>query len=424
MLHTSYYVRTYKNVVGIYTSFMTQTIYTNCAVATMQHGEANYGLIPDATIVAKDGRIDWVGASADRPPEYKDWPEERLDGRLVTPALIDCHTHLVFSGNRAREFEQRLKGASYEEIARSGGGISSTVTATRSASFEQLVEESLPRLDALIRDGVAVVEIKSGYGLTIEDELRMLRVARHLDTLRPVKVVTTWLAAHSLPPDFADRADAYIDEIVIPGLSRAAEEGLVDAVDGFCESIGFSPAQIERVFKAAQSLSLPVKLHAEQLSDLKGSLLAARYSALSADHLEFLAEEDVPEFAAAGTVAVLLPGTFYMLKETKLPPMEALRQHGVDIAIATDCNPGSSPLSSILTAMTMSCIEFGLTPEEALSGTTRCAAKALGLSGQYGEIVAGARAELAVWDVGHPAELSYWMGGTPLYQRLATGALK
>jgi len=295
VLHTSYYVRTYKNVVGIYTSFMTQTIYTNCAVATMQHGEANYGLIPDATIVAKDGRIDWVGASADRPPEYKDWPEERLDGRLVTPALIDCHTHLVFSGNRAREFEQRLKGASYEEIARSGGGISSTVTATRSASFEQLVEESLPRLDALIRDGVAVVEIKSGYGLTIEDELRMLRVARHLDTLRPVKVVTTWLAAHSLPPDFADRADAYIDEIVIPGLSRAAEEGLVDAVDGFCESIGFSPAQIERVFKAAQSLSLPVKLHAEQLSDLKGSLLAARYSALSADHLEFLAEEDVPE---------------------------------------------------------------------------------------------------------------------------------
>ena len=400
---------------------MTQTIYTDCAVATMKYGEANYGLIPDGTIIAEGGRILWVGPAADRPQEYRDCPEERLDGRLITPALIDCHTHLVFSGNRAREFEQRLKGASYEEIARSGGGISSTVTATRSASFEQLVTESLPRLDALLRGGVAVVEIKSGYGLTIDDELRMLRVARHLETLRPVKIVTTWLAAHSIPPEYSDRADAYINEVVIPGLARAAEEGLVDAVDGFCESIGFAPAQIERVFKAAKSLGLPVKLHAEQLSDLKGSLLAARYSALSADHLEHLSETDVPDFAAAGTVAVLLPGAFYMLKETKLPPMKALREHGVDIAIATDCNPGSSPLSSILTAMSMSCIEFSLTPEEALAGTTRCAAKALGLNGEYGEIIAGARSELAVWDIGHPAELSYWMGATPLHKRLSGG---
>lgn len=419
MLHTPYYVRTYKNVVGIFTRFMTQTIYTNCTVATMRHGEPDYGLINDASIVVKNGRIGWVGAASETPHAYKGLQEVSLDGRFVTPALIDCHTHLVFAGNRAREFEQRLQGASYEEIARSGGGISNTVTATRSADFETLVRESLPRLDALLWDGVAVVEIKSGYGLTIDDELKMLRVARHMETLRPVRIMTTWLAAHSISPEYAGRPDAYIDEVTIPGLTRAAEEGLVDAVDGFCESIGFSPAQIERVFKAAQSLSLPVKLHAEQLSDLKGSLLAARYSALSADHLEFLAEEDVPEFAVAGTVAVLLPGAFYMLKETKLPPMDALRQHGVDIAIASDCNPGSSPLSSLLTAMTMSCIEFGLTPEEALAGTTRCAARALGLSGEYGEIIAGARSELAVWDISHPAELSYWLGGTPLHERLS-----
>lgn len=403
---------------------MTRIIYTNCAAATMKRGEPDYGLIPDASIAVRDGRIDWVGASADRPAEYNDWQEEPLGGRLVTPALIDCHTHLVFGGNRAQEFEQRLKGATYEEIARSGGGISSTVTATRSASFEQLVEAALPRLDALLREGVAIVEIKSGYGLTIEDELRMLRVARHLETLRPVNIITTWLAAHSIPPAYSGRPDAYVDEIAIPGLRQAANEGLVDAVDGFCETIGFSPDQIERVFKVAASLGLPVKLHAEQLSDQKGSLLAAHYSALSADHLEFLSAEDVPEFAAAGTVAVLLPGAFYMLKETKLPPMDALRQHGVDIAIATDCNPGSSPVSSLLTTMTMACIEFGLTPEESLAGTTRNAAKALGLAGEYGEIISGARSELAVWNVGHPAELSYWMGGAPLYKRLSDGAGK
>lgn len=395
------------------------TLFTDCTVATMESGRPSYGLIEDAAILQRDGLIEWVGRSGAVPGKRNEMAEQSLQGRLVTPALIDCHTHLVFGGNRAKEFEQRLQGVSYEEIARSGGGINSTVESTRTASFEALVSASLRRLDDLISDGVAVVEVKSGYGLTIEDEIRMLRVARKLEALRPVKIVTTWLAAHALPPAFKDRPDNYIDEVAIPGLVRAAEEGLVDAVDGFCETIGFSPAQIERVFQAAASLGLPVKLHAEQISDLKGALLAARYSALSADHLEFLSETDVPEFARAGTVAVLLPGAFYTLRETKLPPIAALRKHGVDIAIATDCNPGSSPLSSLLAAMNMACIQFSLTPEEALAGTTRNAAKALGLAGMYGEITQGAKTELAVWDVAHPADLSYWIGRSTLHMRLS-----
>ena len=394
-------------------------LFTDCTVATMESGRPSYGLIEDAAILQRDGLIEWVGRSGAVPGKRSEMAEQSLQGRLVTPALIDCHTHLVFGGNRAKEFEQRLQGVSYEEIARSGGGINSTVESTRTASFEALVSASLRRLDDLISDGVAVVEVKSGYGLTIEDEIRMLRVARKLEALRPVKIVTTWLAAHALPPAFKDRPDNYIDEVAIPGLVRAAEEGLVDAVDGFCETIGFSPAQIERVFQAAASLGLPVKLHAEQISDLKGALLAARYSALSADHLEFLSETDVPEFARAGTVAVLLPGAFYTLRETKLPPIAALRKHGVDIAIATDCNPGSSPLSSLLAAMNMACIQFSLTPEEALAGTTRNAAKALGLAGMYGEITQGAKTELAVWDVAHPADLSYWIGRSTLHMRLS-----
>ena len=395
------------------------TLFTDCTVATMESGRPSYGLIEDAAILQRDGLIEWVGRSGAVPGKRNEMAEQSLQGRLVTPALIDCHTHLVFGGNRAKEFEQRLQGVSYEEIARSGGGINSTVESTRTASFEALVSASLRRLDDLISDGVAVVEVKSGYGLTIEDEIRMLRVARKLEALRPVKIVTTWLAAHALPPAFKNRPDDYIDEVAIPGLVRAAEEGLVDAVDGFCETIGFSPAQIERVFQAAASLGLPVKLHAEQISDLKGALLAARYSALSADHLEFLSETDVPEFARAGTVAVLLPGAFYTLRETKLPPIAALRKHGVDIAIATDCNPGSSPLSSLLAAMNMACIQFSLTPEEALAGTTRNAAKALGLAGMYGEITQGAKTELAVWDVAHPADLSYWIGRSTLHMRLS-----
>lgn len=385
----------------------------------MRRGRPNYGLIENSAILVRDGRVAWVGKSADRPSRSPEAREVSLGGRLVTPALIDCHTHLVFAGNRSGEFERRLQGESYEEISRSGGGIAATVAATRAASFEDLVAASLKRLDALIREGVAILEIKSGYGLTIEDELRMLRVARHLERIRPVRIRTTWLAAHSVPPRYSGRADAYIDEVVEPGLRRAVAEGLVDAVDGFCESIAFSPAQIERIFRTATSLGLPVKLHAEQMSDQKGAILAARFSALSADHLEFLSEDDVPEFAHAGTVAVLLPGAFYTLRQTRRPPVGALRAHNVDMAVATDCNPGSSPLSSILSAMNMACIEFSLTPEEALAGTTRCAAKALGVAGEYGEIGEGAQAELAVWDANHPSELSYWIGGSPLHSRIS-----
>ncbi|WP_017931451.1 imidazolonepropionase [Robiginitomaculum antarcticum] len=393
-------------------------LYVQCRAATMQSGAKAYGLIEDCAIAVSEGRVVWTGAQESLPAEYAQFTQEDLGGRLVTPALIDCHTHLIFSGNRAREFEMRLGGASYEEIARAGGGIISTVKATRGASFDDLVTQSLRRLDALIGEGVAVVEIKSGYGLTIEDEMRMLRVARHLETLRPVKIVTTWLAAHAVPPEYKGRADAYLDEVVIAGLKQAHGEGLVDAVDGFCEQIGFSAAQIERVFIAARDLGLPVKLHAEQLSDQKGAILTGKYQGLSADHLEYLAPEDVPAFATSGVVAVLLPGAYYTLNETQLPPVDALRQHGVVMAIATDCNPGTSPISSILTAMNMACTQFAMTPEEALAGTTRNAAKVLGLLGEYGVIAPGARAELAVWNVDYPAELSYWMGGAPLHHRI------
>lgn len=398
---------------------MQDMTYTGCSVATMTKGAKPYGLVTDAAFVIQKGRIAWIGKSADLPVQYCTIKSEDLAGRLVTPALIDCHTHLVFGGSRALEFEARLGGATYEEISRNGGGIVSTVLATRAASDEQLITHSLRRLDSLISEGVAVVEIKSGYGLSIEDELRMLRIARKLATLRPVKIVTTWLAAHAIPPEYRSRADQYIDEVAIPGLQQGVKEGLVDAVDGFCENIAFSPEQIERLFKVAKSLNIPVKLHAEQLSDQKGALLAAQYDGLSADHLEYLAATDVPEFAKSGAVAVLLPGAFYTLKETKLPPIAQLRKHEVDIAIATDCNPGSSPLSSILTAMNMACTEFSMTPEEALTGVTRSAAKALNLSEDYGVVAPGKCAEFAVWNVDHPAELSYWLGGSALHKRIS-----
>ncbi|MBR9836076.1 MAG: imidazolonepropionase [Alphaproteobacteria bacterium] len=384
----------------------------------MKLDQPDYGLISDAAFLVEGGRIAWVGPAHQAPSGLKGIQAQSLEGRLVTPALIDCHTHLVFGGNRASEFEMRQNGATYEQISNRGGGIKSTVAATRAASFDELVTTALRRLDCLIREGVAVVEVKSGYGLTIEDEIRLLRVARHLEQLRPVKIMTTWLAAHAVPADYLGRPDAYIDEVAIPGLEQAAQEKLVDAVDGFCETIAFTPAQIDRVFQAARALDLPVKLHAEQLTDQGGARLAAGYSALSADHLEFLPESDAAVLAASGTVAVLLPGAFYTLKETKTPPVEAFRAAGVDMAVATDCNPGTSPLSSLLTAMNLACIQFSLTPEEALAGTTRHAAKALGLSGDYGEITEGALAELAVWNVEHPAELSYWVGGNPLYQRI------
>lgn len=400
---------------------MAKTIYQNCRIASMT-GDAAYGLIDQGAVVVAAGLIDWVGPEADLPP---DTTAHRIDlgGRLVTPALIDCHTHLVFGGNRAQEFEMRLNGASYEQVARAGGGIVSTMRATRAASEDELLAQALPRLDALIAEGVQLLEIKSGYGLTIADEIKMLRVARRLAEQRPVRIVTSWLAAHALPPEFAEKPDAYIDEVAIAGLTQAHAQGLVDAVDGFCEGIAFSPAQIARLFDVARSLGLPVKLHAEQLSNLGGAALAASYQALSADHLEHLDQAGIDAMAKAGTVAVLLPGAFYTLRETKMPPVQALRDAGVPIAIATDGNPGSSPLFSPLLTMNMACTLFRLTPEEALAGLTRVAAQALGLAQETGTIAIGKKADLAVWNIEHPAELAYRIGFNPLHARICGGNL-
>lgn len=395
-------------------------ILSNATLATMLPNTSSYGLVKTGAIAFRDGKIAWAGPETDLPASYADWPREDLGGRLITPALVDCHTHIVFGGNRAREFELRLEGASYEEVARAGGGIVSTVTATRSASEDDLVSDALPRVDTLLAEGVATIEIKSGYGLDIETELRMLRAARRIGRERPVQVRTSFLGAHAVPAEYKDRADAYIDEICLPALTKAAEEGLVDAVDGFCEGIGFSPAQIEQVFKRAKELGLPVKLHAEQLSDLGGTALAARYGALSADHLEYLGADGIAAMAESGTVAVLLPGAFYTLRETQLPPVQALRDAGVPIAIATDCNPGSSPMTSLLLGMNMACTLFRMTPEEALAGATRIAAQALGLA-DAGTIEAGKRADLAVWNVGEPAELAYRIGFNPLHKRIFAG---
>jgi imidazolonepropionase len=389
---------------------MTRKIVKAANIATMELGGTAYGLVADGAIGIEDGRIAWVGKADAFPADWRGATVEDCGDRLVTPALIDCHTHLVFGGNRAKEFEMRLEGATYEAIARAGGGIVSTVKATRALSEDELVEAALPRLDALIAEGVATIEIKSGYGLTAEDELKMLRAARRLGAMRKVRVRTSYLAAHAVPAEYKGRADAYIDAVVLPGLDAAHAEGLVDAVDGFCEGIAFSPAQIARVFDRAKALGLPVKLHAEQLSNLGGAALAASYGALSADHLEYLDDAGAEAMAKAGTVAVLLPGAFYFLREKQAPPVDALRSAGVPIAIATDCNPGSSPLASPLLAMNMASTLFRLTPEEALAGVTRNAARALGLAGEIGTIEAGKRAELAVWDVGHPAELAYRIG--------------
>lgn len=396
-------------------------VFTRCSAATLVAGERGYGLVEGAAIAVEDGRIAWVGPQAELPRAYAGFDQVGLGGALVTPALVDCHTHLVFGGDRSREFALRLAGASYEEIARAGGGIRSTVAATRAASDEELLASALRRVDDLLADGVALVEVKSGYGLSIEHELRMLRVARAIEAQRPVRIVTSWLAAHALPPEYEGEADRYIDEVVIPGLDTAAAEGLVDAVDGFCEGIGFAPDQIRRVFDKARALGIRVKLHAEQLSDLRGAVLAAEFDGLSADHLEWLAPEDVPELAAKGVVAVLLPGAFYALRETRLPPIAALREAGVAMALATDCNPGSSPLSSLRLAMNMGCTLFRLTAEEALAGATRNGAKALGLEAEYGTIEPGKRADLAVWDASHPDFLSYWIGGRLLRGRITAG---
>ncbi len=401
---------------------MTLTLFQNCRIATMKSGGAAYGLGDDDAIVVKGEHIAWVGEISSLPADFVDAMPVDLGGRLVTPGLIDCHTHLVFGGDRAKEFEMRLNGASYEDVARAGGGIVSTVAATRSASLDDLVASALPRLDALIAEGVTTLEIKSGYGLDHETELRMLRAARRLSQLRPVQIQTSFLGAHAIPEEFAGEADRYIDEVCIPTLRAAHAEGLVNAVDAFCEGIAFQPAQVARVFTVAKELGLPVKIHAEQLSNLGGAKMAAGFDALSADHVEYLDVDGVKAMAKAGTAAVILPGAFYTLRETQSPPIEVFRKHGVAMALATDANPGSSPLTSLLLAMNMGSTLFRLTPEEALAGVTRNAARALGLPDR-GTIAAGQRADLAVWDINTPAELAYRIGFNPLYQRIYGGAV-
>ena len=385
-----------------------KTLWQHCHVATMANGK--YSIIEDAAMVTAGSLIEWVGPRSQAPTaDYTQVHD--LQGAWVTPGLIDCHTHTVFGGNRSGEFEQRLEGVSYAEIAAKGGGIASTVRATRAASEDELFLSAEKRLRSLLRDGVTTVEIKSGYGLDLANERKMLRVARRLGEALPVSVRATCLAAHALPPEYKDRADDYIEHICNEMLPALAAEGLVDAVDAFCEYLAFSPEQVERVFKVAQQLGLPVKLHAEQLSSLHGSSLAARYHALSADHLEFMTEDDAIAMAAAGTVAVLLPGAFYFLRETQLPPMEALRKHGVKIAIASDLNPGTSPALSVRLMLNMACTLFRMTPEEALAGATQHAATALGMGDTHGSLEAGKVADFVAWQIDRPADLAYWLGG-------------
>lgn len=384
-------------------------LWHNCQIVTMAEGR--YNLIKEASLITGDGKLLWLGEDAGRPDiavdEHKD-----LQGRLVTPGLIDCHTHSVFGGDRSQEFEMRLNGATYADIAAAGGGIASTVKATREASEQQLLESARRRINALRKDGITTLEVKSGYGLSLEDERKMLRVIRQLGQSLPLTLHSTCLAAHALPLEFKGRSDEFIAEICDSWLPALHAEGLVDAVDAFCEHLAFSVAQVERVFIKARELGLPVKLHAEQLSLLHGAGLAARYNALSADHLEYLCEEDIALMAEHGTTAVVLPGAFYFLRETKKPPIELLRQYQVPMAISSDLNPGTSPVLSLRLMMNMACTLFGLTPEEALAGVTLHAARALGVSDTAGSLEPGKEANFVAWEIDHPAELSYWLGGT------------
>ncbi len=397
-----------------------ELLLTDARIATMRPGAPDYGTIDTGAIAIAGGRIDWIGPTADLPDRAA--AETRsLAGRWLTPALIDCHTHLVFGGQRAEEYERRLNGASYEDIAAEGGGILSTVMATRAASDEQLHADALTRLRTLAREGVATVEIKSGYGLDLDTELKMLRVARRLGDHFGMSVRTTLLAAHAVPPEFAGDADGYVDLIIDEILPAAARQGLADAVDAYCESIAFDTGQVERLFARAREFDLSVKLHADQLSDGGGAELAARFGALSADHLEYTSADGVRALAESGTAAVLLPGAYLTLNETQQPPVAALRGSGVPIALATDCNPGTSPLSSIHIAMGLASRLFGMTPEECLAGVTREAARALGLGHDRGTLEAGKRADLAIWDFGHPRELAYWLGAQPRADLLVAG---
>ena len=393
-------------------------LITNVSIARMDVKDSGYGLLCDGALLIDGDRIGWVGRANDVDPGLRGTRQLDGNGCLLTPALIDCHTHIVHGGNRAREFEMRLEGASYEDISRAGGGIISTVTATREADEEMLLAEALKRADALIAEGVGVIEIKSGYGLDLETELKMLRVARAIGGARPVRIATSFLGAHAVPRGMD--ADDYIDKVCIPALEAAHGEGLVDAVDGFCEGIAFDTAQMARVFDKARQLELPVKLHAEQLSNIGGTRLAADFGALSADHIEYADEMDAVALATSGSVAVVLPGAFYTLHETQKPPIDAFRHHQVPMAVATDWNPGSSPLGSLRLAMNMACTLFGLTPAEALAGTTRNAARALGLD-DCGVIAPGMRADLALWEVKDPAELSCSFGVNALKARFFGG---
>lgn len=395
-------------------------LWANARLATMAADRPGMGEVANGVVAARDGRIVYAGEAAEAPAFT---PDDVIDceGRWITPGLIDPHTHLIFGGDRAHEFELRLAGVSYEEIARTGGGIVSTMKATRAASEDDLVASALPRLDALIAEGLTTIEVKSGYGLSLDHELKSLRAARKLGQIRPVSVRTTFLGAHALPPEYVGESEGYIDEVCERMIPAVAAEGLADAVDAFCEGIGFTPAQTRRVFEAAKAHGLPVKLHAEQLSNLHGAALAAEYGALSADHLEHLDMTGVAAMAKAGVVATLLPGAYYFVRETKLPPIEALRGAGVPIALATDCNPGTSPLTSLLLTMNMGATLFRLTVDECLAGVTREAARALGMLTQTGSLEAGKRCDLAIWDIERPAELVYRMGFNPLHARVWSG---
>jgi imidazolonepropionase len=395
-------------------------IWRNARLATLAEDRQGLGEVPDGLLAERGGRILFAGAASEA-PAFLPAREEDCDGRWITPGLIDPHTHLVYAGDRAREFEMRLEGRSYEEIAREGGGILSTMRATRDATQAQLVDAALPRLDALIAEGVTTVEIKSGYGLRHEDELKQLRAARMLGERRQVTVTTTFLGAHSLPPEFRDDPEAYLDRVCGDMIPAVVREGVAEAVDAFCETIAFTPAQVRRVFESARRHGLRVKLHAEQLSDQGGARLAAEFGALSADHLEHLPPADAAQLAEAGTVAVLLPGAFYFMRERTLPPIDALREHRVPIALATDCNPGTSPLTSPLLVMNMAATLFRLTVEECIAGLTREAARALGRLADIGTLERGKRCDLAIWDIERPAELVYRIGFNPLHARVWSG---